>query len=46
MSSGSRVIWTATGTTHSIVANRIRPSARTRLENPVETIAPARMITA
>ncbi len=40
------MIWTATGTTQSIVANRILPSARTRLENPVETIAPARMIVA
>jgi hypothetical protein len=45
MSSGSRVIWTITGTTHSIVENSNRPSARTRAENPVEKIAPP-MITA
>lgn len=46
MNSGSRVICTSTGMIHSIVENRILPSARTRLENPVDMIAPARMITA
>ncbi len=40
------MICTRIGTSHSIVENRIRPSALTRLENPVEKIAPARMAAA
>ena len=40
------MIWVSTGTTQSMVENRIRPSARTRLEKPVATIDPAMMITA
>lgn len=46
INSGSSTIWVSTGTTHNIVEKRIRPSALTRLEKPVATIAPAMMITA
>lgn len=46
MNRGSNAIWTATGTSQSIVEKNMRPSARTRLEKPVETTAPARRINA
>ncbi len=45
-SSASSAIWTRMGTTQVMVAKRIRPSARIRLEKPVPTSVPARMTTA
>jgi hypothetical protein len=41
MRSGSRTICTSTATTQIMTENRIRPSARTIAENPVENTEPA-----